>query len=293
MNKVKFSSIRPQLCVMVSEADLSDAINVIKEAEFGGADTYLVNLMGDGKMGLNEKHLNHDDLAKLFSCTTKPVAACFYRWHYLRGPLDIPDEKRMEILLMAAEAGASAVDVEGDFFDPIPGPTVFTEDSKIYSLTPGNPPREFTTNPAAVNKQMEYIKKFREIGTEVLMSAHTRIHLAPEKVVEIYKELEKRGVDMIKIVGVDKNYDDLLDTLEATIELNKIQTVPFIMMSHGEYSGFARWFNPYLGSMLTFVQQKFVPNGFYLQPLLKNVKAMSDNVCNLGITKEPGDCSWL
>lgn len=293
MFKYKFSAIQPMICTMVSEGELADAIKVIKDAEFGGTESIILNLMGDGKMGLKEKYLNPTDLKKLFSCTTLPICVCYYRWHYMRGTLHATDDERMKVLVMAAECGAAAVDMEGDFFDMIPGPDFFTPEAREYSIHKGNKPREISYDPKAIERQKECIKKFHDLGCEVLMSIHSRVHLTADDAVALYKEIASRGVDIVKIVGADCSYDDLIDTLDATVQLNKIKTVPFLMMSHGAHSAFARWFNAYLGSCLWFAQEYFVSDGFYLQPLLKNVKAMRDSVKNLDVILPPEEQGWL
>lgn len=285
---------RPFICVMISEPTVDDAIKVMKMSEAEGAHAFLVNLMGDGKMGLEKRFLKKEHLKKLFNCTTLPSMACYYRWHYLRGPVPDSDEERMRILLMAVEAGAKCIDMEMDTFDPTPGPKVFSEEAKEYSLKrPPNPPREITYNLEAIKKQQEIIKQVHEMDAEVQMSAHTRVHLTPEQAVEIGKEMERRGADIAKIVSVDNNWDDLLDTLKATIELKKTLKIPFIMMSHGEYGVLARYIAPFLGSMLCFTQYEYISGGFYLQPLTRNVKMVFDGLKGYLPTHDPEELTWL
>jgi len=294
LKRKKFTELdQPFICVMVSEPTIETAIKVMKMSEAEGAQAFLINLMGDGKMGLEKRLLKVENLKKLFNCTVLPCMACYYRWHYLREPVTDSDEERMQILLMAVKAGAKCIDMEADTFDPTPGPEVFSDEAKEYSLKRGNPPREITYNPEAIKNQQEMIKIIHEMDAEVQMSAHTRVHLKPEQAVEIAKEMERRGADIAKVVSVDNSWDDLLDTFKATIELKRTLRIPFIMMSHGEYGILARYVAPFLGSMLCFTQHEYTPGGFYLQPLTRNVKMVFENMKNVVPLHDPRELTWL
>jgi len=296
MGKIKWTDVpRPMIVVMVSEPTVDEAIKVIKRSEFDGAQAFIINLMGDGNLGLRKEFLNPKDLGKMFRSTDKPCMVCYYRWDYSGKVVEENDEERMGILLEAVKAGASIVDMQGDLFDETPGPAFFSEEAKEYSIIKGNRPREFTMDPVAIEKQKEFIKAVHKAGGQVQYSCHTRVHLTPQQAVEMGKELESRGPDAVKLVSVDLNWDDVVDTLQATVDLKKHMKVPYLMMSHGEHSVFVRYFAPLLGSMLCFCQQDFPVNGFYLQPILKNVKAIYDNAKNL-YPAEPYDPyteSWL
>lgn len=278
---------------MVSEPTVAEACSVMKHAEFDGADSFIVNLMGDGEYGLEKRFLNEDDLGTLFGSTALPSMACYYRWKYTGEPTAETDEERMEILRTAVRAGAKAVDFVGDTFDPVPGPSEFSKEATAYSLDPESPPREVTTDPDAVERQKAEIEAIHDLGGEVQLTAHTRVHLSPEEAVEIGTAFEERGADMVKIVGVDTSRADLLDTLAATVDLDRELDVPFVMMSHGEHGVLGRYMSPFLGSMLCFTQQSYPPGGFYLQPLTRNVKAVFDSVKNATPVHEPEEEHWL
>lgn len=278
---------------MISQPTVAEAQSVMKHAEFDGADSFIVNLMGDGEFGLEKRFLNEDDLGTLFGSTAAPSMACYYRWMYTGEHVEETDAERMEILRTAVRAGAKAVDIVGDTFDPVPGPPEFSEEATEYSLDPDSPPREITTDPDAIERQRAEIEAIHDLGGEVQLTAHTRVHLSPEAAVEIGKAFEARGADMVKIVGVDTSWDDLLDTLAATVELDRELDVPFVMLSHGEHGVLGRYMSPFLGSMLCFTQQSYPPGGFYLQPLTRNVKAVFDSVKNVTPVHEPEAQNWL
>jgi hypothetical protein len=284
---------QPIVCAMISESTIDGGVSAMKHAEFDGADSFIVNLMGNGEFGLEKQYLNRDDLGDLFGSSTLPSLACYYRWHYGGEQVEETDEERMEILRMAVRAGAKAVDMVGDTFDPTPGPEEFSDAATEYSLDPESPPREVSADAEAIERQQAEIDAIHEIGGEVQMTAHTRVHLTPEQAVAIGKEFEDRGADMVKVVGVDTSWDDLLDTLEATVRLNRELDVPFLMMSHGEHGVLGRYMTPFLGSMLCFTQHEYPPGGFYFQPLTSNVRSVFDSVKNVTPIREPEEQDWL
>ena len=284
---------RPFTCAAVYESTVDEAIRTMKVSEFDGADSFIVNLMGDGTQGLREELLNEEDLRRLFESSAKPSMACYYRWHYGGEDLDVTDEERQEILRLAVRAGAKCVDLVGDTFDPTPGPPVFSEASKQYSLADDRPPREVTNDPEAVQRQATEIERIHDLGAEVQLSAHTRVHLDPKQVLSIAESFQDRGADFVKIVGVDRTWEEMLDTLEATILLDRELDVPFITMSHGEHGVLARYVAPFLGSMLCFTQHDYVPGGFYSQPLTENVTQVFDAIQNVEPTREPEELEWL
>jgi len=106
------------------------------------------------------------------------------------------------------------------------------------------------------------------------------------------KEIEGRGVDIVKIVRVDTCFEDLLDTLRATIEMKKALKVPFIMMSHGQHSKIGRVVCPMLGSMLVFGVQPISPGAFPLQPPIRTLKAALENI-DWSVTQSPEEQTWL
>lgn len=284
---------QPFTCAAIYEPTVDAATSVMKESEFDGADAFIVNLMGDGTQGLREEFLTEEHLQRLFTSTSKPSMACYYRWHFGGESIDITDEERQEILRTAVRAGAECIDLVGDTFDLMAGPDVFTDESRRYSLKSNKPPREVTTDPDAVKRQRKEIERVQRLGSEVQISAHTRIHLTPEQALTIAEMFQERGADIIKLVSVDRNWEDMLETLQATVLLNRELEIPFIMMSHGEHGVLARYMAPFLGSMLCFTQQEYVPGGFYSQPLTVNVNQVFDAVQNVTPARDPEDLDWL
>ena len=256
MSKRKFTEIpQPFICTILSDSNPTDSIRSIRLSDYDGTDAYEMNLMMLRKEFLNEK-----DLRYVFQSTVKPIIVCHYRWDY-EAPLDMGEEERFELLLNAVRWGASGIDLEADAYDPSSGPPEWSEEARAYSLDRSSKPRDWTTDPAAIQRQREIIEEVHRLGGEVLMCAHTRVHLSVEEAVSMAKEMEARGADIAKVVSVNTNYEDLLDSMRATLEIKNALGIPFIMMSHGEHSKIGRVVCPILGSMLAFCTQPLSPGG--------------------------------
>jgi hypothetical protein len=287
MSKRKFTEIpQPFICTILSDSNPTDSIRSIRLSDYDGTDAYEMNLMMLRKEFLNEK-----DLRYVFQSTVKPIIVCHYRWDY-EAPLDMGEEERFELLLNAVRWGASGIDLEADAYDPSSGPPEWSEEARAYSLDRSSKPRDWTTDPAAIQRQREIIEEVHRLGGEVLLCAHTRVHLSVEEAVSMAKEMEARGADIAKVVSVNTNYEDLLDSMRATLEIKNALGIPFIMMSHGEHSKIGRVVCPILGSMLAFCTQPLSPGGYPLQPPISAMKAAWENI-DWSVTKAPDDERWL
>lgn len=290
---------QPFTCAGVYAETPAEAIAVMKESEYKGADSFVITLMGDGTFGLREEYLNEEDLSQIFNCTEKPVMAIYYRWNFAGETIDISDEERQEILRMAVRAGADAVDYVGDTYDPTSGPKLFSEEAAQYSLESEGPPQEVAPSDSdAYERQKTEIEEFHEMGAEVQTSTHARVHLEPEHALEIAQEFEKLGADMVKLVSVDRSWEDLLDTFQACVLMDRHLDTDFIMMSHGEHGILGRYMAPFFGSMLCFTQTSYSANtkdagGFYSQPLTRNVSDIYDSIHNVRPNKEPEELTWM
>ena len=291
--------VQPFTCVGVYEETPAEAISVIKESEHRGADSFVVTLMGDGIHGLRKEFLNEADLSQIFNCTSKPVMAIYYRWNFAGETIDITDGERQDILRMAVRAGADAIDYVGDTYDPTSGPELFSEEAAEYSLRSEGPPQEVAPrDPEAYERQKAEIEEFHEMGAEVQTSTHARVHLEPERALEVAQEFDTLGADMVKLVSVDRSWEDLLDTFRACVLMDRHLDADFIMMSHGEHGILGRYMAPYFGSMLCFTRTSYSANtkdagGFYSQPLTENVVEIYDAMQNVQPTKEPEALTWM
>jgi 3-dehydroquinate dehydratase len=287
MEKMKFSKIKqPFVCTIITDKNPTDCRRTIWHSDYDGTDAYQWHLMT-----LEGKYLNEAELRPVYECTLKPILASYYRWDYEKH-LDLEEEKRIALLLEAFRWGANGIDLEADAFDPVPGPPEWSEAAREYSLNPHSRPREWTTNPAAVERQKRVIDQVHKLDGEVLLSCHSRVQLSIDQIISMGLEMERRGADIVKIVRVDTSFDDLLITLKATLELKKALKVPFIMGSHGQHSKIGRVVCPMLGSMLAWCTQPLSPGGYPLQPPIKAQKSAWENI-DWGITQPPEKQVWL
>ncbi len=287
MEKVKFSRLKqPFICTVLTDSNLKECIRTIRLSDYDGSDAYEIHLMM-----MEDRFLNEKDLKAIFQSTIKPILTSYYRWDYEKH-LDVDEEKRVQLLIDTVRWGASGIDLEADAFDPSPGPKEWSEESRRYTLARGSKPRDWTTNLKAIKRQKEVIEEVHRLGGEVLVSAHTRVHLSVEQAVSMAKEIESRGADIAKVVSTDFSFEDLLDTMRSTLEIKKILKIPFIMMSHGEHSKIGRVVCPMLGSMLAFCIQPVTPAGFPLQPPIRVQKLAWENI-DWSVTKPPEEQRWL
>ena len=262
---------RPFIVTSSSDRSIPQVIKTIKQAEYDGARAFEVHLPLVG-------FPDADEIAQLTEATSQPLyATCrrgrFYELLGAEELFDFTDEERVEMLVEAVEAGFDGVDFELDTFDPSPGPESFTTEAIAeYATNPESEPAEITDDPGAVERQRETIDRIHATGGEVIVSCHTYTHLEPAMAVAIGERIEHRGADFAKIVGYDHDMRDLLDTLEAQLELNERVDVPYALMAIGTVSRIQRPISPMFGAAWVFGQSELTPGGFHSWPLVDNAR---------------------
>ncbi len=197
---------------------------------------------------------NKETYRKLFSYTDKPVYVTNYRNGRNEGKSDdvLADE-----LLELAESGATLCDVVGDLFC--------------------KSPYELATDADAVKKQMELIDKLHKKGAEVLMSSHVFKFTPAEKVLEIALEHQKRGADIAKIVTGAETMEQQLENLKIINLLKEKLSIPFLFLCCGECH-ILRRIGGEIGCSMYLTVYEYDELATPVQPLLKNVKAIRDNI---------------
>lgn len=144
----------------------------------------------------------------------------------------------------------------GDLFDPQPG--------------------EMTINPAAVKKQEQLIDELHAAGAEVLMSCHVFRFTPAEEVLEIARNQQSRGVDIVKIVTGADTMEQQLENLRITHLLKQELKVPFLFLSGGMCE-IHRRIGPMLGCCmyLCSLDDSVEPKPF--QPMLRKTRQIWDN----------------
>lgn len=214
------------------------------------------NAIADGataigfQMGaLDRQYRTEETLSAIFaSAENRPVYLTNYRGAANAG---LPDEELMEGLLFGLQCGATLLDVMGDVFDPSP--------------------EEFTTDEAAVAKQMRLIDQIHEKGGEVLISSHVQEFRPPERVLEIAREYERRGADVVKIVTGANTQEEELKNLEICHLLKEELRVPFLFLSGGKYNQLHRTIGPALGVCMWLCFREYDETTYPGPPLLSNV----------------------
>ncbi len=194
------------LTVMLQCRDPETAIGRIRNALPRGAEAFGLQV----ESLLPEYH-TPEVYQRLFKEMNRPVYVTNYRNSNNTGKTD---DQLAEGLLELAENGATLCDVMGDYFD--------------------RQPYELTTDPAAVQKQMELIDQLHARGAEVLMSSHVLKYTPAERVLEIALEQQRRGADFVKIVTRADTLEQEIENLRINLLLKEHLKVPFLYLSGGE-----------------------------------------------------------
>jgi hypothetical protein len=255
---------QPFIVGLLREKDPDSIIATIKNSEYDGAQAFLLQI---SKM--DSQYVNFNDLRKVFASTTRPVLTLNYRENGY-----IPDEERVKVLLMSIEAGAAAIDMPADTFDP--NPADWNGNTHVNLADPT--PRELSMVPEVIEKQKKLIEQVHTMGAEVLISSHTRKVMNTEQVIAHAKEMESRGADAVKIVNVGRNEDEVLETLKSVVALKRNLKVPFLLQCHGANSKLTRVLGPMFGSMLVLCNQRFTNYTFNEQPPIHAMRSVFQNV---------------
>ena len=192
---------------------------------------------------------------ELFAYTKdKPVYVTNYRHTTNEGKTD--EELAMELIDLA-EYGADLCDVMGDYFD--------------------RQPDEVAVSKTAIEKQKELIRKIHDKGAKVLMSSHVLKYIPAERVLEIALEHQSRGADICKIVTGADTMEQQIENLRIINMLKENLKIPFLFLCGGE-SSIMRRIGGELGCCMYLCVHEHDELATPVQPLLKNVKAIRDNM---------------
>ena len=220
------------------------------------AEMKIRNAIADGATAIGFQMRTLENQYRTKELLTSIFSAAEERPIYLtnyRGGLnaDMTDEQLMEGLFFGLECGATLVDIMGDTFAPAP--------------------EELTMDRKAIAKQMQFIDKVHERGGEVLMSSHVYTYRAPERVIEMALEQQKRGADIVKIVTGAETQEEELKNLEICHLLKKELKVPFLFLSSGKYNYLHRTIGPAFGVCMWLCFREYDDTTYFGPPLLSNV----------------------
>lgn len=250
MKKTFLEADKALLTVMV-QADNPDRIKeLIDKSLPEGAEAF-----GMQFECLNHEFRNSDTYKNLFSyANDKPVYVTNYRSKNNEGKTDC---KLAEELLELAECGSTLCDVMGDLFD--------------------KQPDELAVDENAVKKQMKLIENLHKKGAEVLMSSHVLKFIPCERVLEIALEHQRRGADICKIVTGAETMEQQIENLRIISVLKENLNIPFLFLSGG-VCHIMRRIGGELGCCMYLCVHEYDDLATPSQPLLRNVKAIRDNM---------------
>lgn len=262
-------------CVLIDDPNPDGVMRTMKLAEYEGADAFDLELQG-----LDPEYRNPRALGQIFQVSTLPIFTVYRRYALSGSDLvyaESDEDTRMQTQLDLIDVGSIGFDMELDTFDPQPGPRNSTPEGKRYSYDRGSAPREVSTSPHAIERQVRLIDEAHRRGGDVLASTHALTRLTPEDALRLGQIAEERGADAIKIVQFCASYDDVVESLASTVLLKKELKIPFVMMAMGEYGKLNRIIAPLLGSMLVFARQDYRPGSFLDQPPVRAMRTFFSN----------------
>ena len=235
---------RPTLVAMLKATTTAELICEIGKILLQGTDAF-----GFQIDILKPEERKAENYKEIFAAMQgKPV----YVTNYARGnAIDYTDEELTEQLYVAVECGAKLIDIRCDLFD--------------------RQPDEYSVDEKVIEKQKAVIKKIKEMGAEVLMSAHVLKYIPYEKTLEIARAQQERGADVVKIVTEANTEAELLDNYKTTILLKEQLDVPSLFLCNGKYCRKHRIIGPATVKGMFLVAEN---SNIIDQPTIKRAKEM-------------------
>lgn len=257
---------------MIYDDTVASAVRTVRKGTRDGANAFELNLPRLG-------YPPPEGLVPIFQATDRPIFTSCRRAPFTdvygpspHLPREMPDDERMVRQLDALAYGSAGIDMELDTFDPHPAPVPGSPEMLTLSRSPG-PPAEVTEQPAAIGRQRAIIDQVHTAGGEVVMSCHAARVLSRADAMRIAALMTSRGADLVKIVGVTRACEHVVDLLGTTLALKAVTHVPFSMMSVGGASRIGRFLGPMFGSSWAFGQARRSPGGFDQMPLVRELRA--------------------
>ncbi len=237
----------PLLAAVIRQRTVKDAIAAVTNAQYHGATGIDLHLSC-----LDDEYKNPKSIEEILKYCKIPVMALNYNHRIDYSTYSCPEEERIDLLMMAVEAGVSCIDLQGYSFD-IESKGGFRQEfqSLGYSFTRGNP-KEIVCDEAVIEKQVKLIEDCHAVGCEVLLSCHPAVYMDTEQAVELAKFLEKRNPDVIKLVCPCGSDEQLAESFATMIALRKAVDCKVSFHLNGPMGKLSRIINPVLGGHLIF-----------------------------------------
>lgn len=253
----------PVLNGSVKRSTVEEVIAAIQKMEADGATAFNVHLTE-----LNAEYQNKESFRQIAECTEYPVMAIAYGDESTR-------EKRVAMMKEAVEAGFDIVDIRMDTFD---------DDSKA-SLTgtvfETADPKEVSMKESVITQQKELVQEFKNLGAEVLISAHVGVYLNEQEGLALAKEMEARGADVAKIVLGSAANDHQDVVMQTNQTLKKELGIKFYYNAQGNASGPYRTASTLLGTHMVFCYAEYHPSNVQVYDYIKDLKEFYKDIPGL------------
>ena len=252
MKKTFLEYDKPLITAMIICRTPEECIAKIKASIEDGADALGIQL---GR--LQPQYKKREYIEKIFAaCGDKPIYLMNYR--YDNEPGNTTFEDCMELLLLGLDCGATLCDVMSNLYET-------------------SAPFELAMSVDAVKKQKEIINEIHNRGGEVLMSCHTLKSTTVEENLMLAREQIDRGADVIKIVNEALVPDEIPKYIEAIQKILQMTDKKLLFLVSGE-GDIIRYIGPSFGVCMYLCVHKHGEFDTPQQPLIKNIKAMRDNM---------------
>jgi 3-dehydroquinate dehydratase len=265
---------RPFIVAVATDRSVDSTLDTILRAAEQGAHAVELNLpaIADANDDELQRMLAEAPVPVYTSCRRAPFMGVY---GFREGDVPIwSDDERMERQLAALHFGSCGLDMEMDTFDPHPAPPMGSPEAHTFTESDGDP-AELTDDPAAIARQREIIDEAHLAGAEAILSCHTGRPQSVEQLLAIARRAVERGGDLLKIVTPCRDSADLLAVLQATVELDRCLSIPFILVGAGEAGLISRSIGVNFGSSWVIAQVERTPDGFPDQPLVSESVALS------------------
>lgn len=224
----------PLLNGSIKRGTVDEVIAAIKKLEADGATAFNVHLTE-----LKAEYRNYDSFKRIADCTKYPVMAIAY------GGVSNQDD-RIFWMKEAVRAGFDIVDLRMDTYEDDARATL------AGTVFESANPVEVSMDPVIIEQQKALVQEFKDLGAEVLMSAHVGVSLTEAEGLALAKEMEARGADVAKIVLGSSANDMQEEVMQTNLTLKKELNIKFYYNATGTASKPYRKASALLGTHMIF-----------------------------------------
>ncbi len=233
----------PMIVGVIKEKTPYDVICKIREGEFAGARGFDLHIPV-----LEKQYQTLEHIKQIVESTDRPILALNYDTE------NYTEDERMESLMLAAEAGVSAVDMQVYTFDREAKDKFVDADYIPQGMEwlAEKQPKEVALKPEIIAKQKAFIDKIHSIGAEVLASVHFGTALTREQLEDVARFARSKGADIVKMVAVCTDKYQVPEAIDATVYLKEKLDFPFSYHMNGREGIPTRKLCPLFGSHIVF-----------------------------------------